>query len=50
MIEDGLLKPIRIKRDSSWKPYPIGDYYNRTYTYKGEDMSKWYGFSVVKNQ
>ena len=50
MIEDGELKPLRIKRDKSYRPYPIGGFYNRTYTYKGEDMSKWYGFSVVKNQ
>ena len=48
MIEDGTLKPLRIKRDNKLRQYPIGGFYNRTYTYKGEDMGKWYGFSVSK--
>lgn len=50
MIEDGTLKPLRIVRDNSRRPYPIGGFYNRKYIYKGEDMGEWYGFSVVKNE
>ena len=50
MIEDGELKPLRIKRDKSYRPYPIGGFYTKNYFYKGEDMGQWYGFSVVKNQ
>ena len=49
MIEDGTLNPLRIRRDNSKKPYPIGGFYNRKYLYKGEDMCKWYDFSVVMN-
>ena len=49
MIEDGTLNPLRIRRDNSKKPYPIGGFYNRKYLYKGEDMGKWYDFSVVMN-
>ncbi len=50
MIEMRKLKPLKIIRDNSKKPYPIGGFYNRTYHYKGEDMGKWYEFSVIKNQ
>lgn len=50
MIEDGTLKLVRIKRDSIWRPYPIGGFYNRTYMYKGEDLGKSYGLSVIKHQ
>ena len=50
MIEDGTLKPLRIIRDNSKRPYPIGGFYNRKYLYKGEDMGGWYNFSVVKNE
>lgn len=50
MIEDGSLKPLRIKRDNTYRQYPIGGFYNRAYMYKGEDMREWYGFSIVKNE
>ena len=50
MIEEGTLKPLRIIRENRRRPYPIGDFYTKTYFYKGEDMGQWYGFSVVKNQ
>ena len=48
MIEEGTLKPLRILRDNRRRPYPIGGFFTRTYLYKGEDMGKWYGFSVAK--
>lgn len=48
MIEDGTLKPLRIIRDNRRRSYPIGGFYTRKYLYKGEDMGKWYGFSVAK--
>ena len=48
MIEDGTLKPVRIIRDNSRRPYPIGGFYTKTYRYKDEDTGKWYGFSVIK--
>lgn len=48
MIEDGTLTPVRIERDASKRPYPIGGFYNRAYLYKGEDMGEWFGLSVVK--
>jgi len=37
------LSKEELKRDSSWRPFPIGGFYNK----KGENMGKWYGFSVV---
>lgn len=49
MIEESTLKPLRIIRDNRNRPYPIGGFYTKTYRFKGEDMGKWYGFSVIKN-
>lgn len=50
MIEDGTIKPTQIIRIASKRPYPIGGFYNRRYYYNGEDMGKWYGFSVINNK